>query len=257
LPLKAKEAELNLAKARQQAEAFDSDREYAEHALAVLLGSPPEDRVGPAEEDRAPLPLPLSEEESVRSAVAASKELRRLESALTSKGFEIGAIRAQRLPQVDLVAQYALLGRYNNYAEFFRAFQRHNGQLGVSFRVPLFPHAGIDAKASLAQTEAAQLSVQLRNAKSTIALQTRRLYQLAHQADGASTIAKLDLEVARGQLSLLLARLEEGRASLQQVEEARFIEDQKWIAFLDAHYALERARLNLLSQTGELLALLR
>jgi hypothetical protein len=51
--------------------------------------------------------------------------------------------------------------------------------------------------------------------------------------------------------------MEEGRASLKQVEEARFTENEKWLAFLDAHYGVERARLNLLKQSGDLLAALQ
>ena len=63
--------------------------------------------------------------------------------------------------------------------------------------------------------------------------------------------------MTRDQLSVLLAQMEEGRASLKQVEEARLAEDDKWLAFVESSYAVETARLNLLHQTGELLAALR
>ena len=36
-----------------------------------------------------------------------------------------------RLPRADLVSQYGLFARFNNYDEFFRKFQRNNGQIGV------------------------------------------------------------------------------------------------------------------------------
>jgi len=39
---------------------------------------------------------------------------------------------------------------------------------------------------------------------------------------------------------------------LRQVEEARVLENQKWIAFYDAQYAVEKARWNVLRLTGEL-----
>jgi hypothetical protein len=41
------------------------------------------------------------------------------------------------------------------------------------------------------------------------------------------------------------------------VEEARFNEDEKWIAFYDAQFSSEKARLNVLKHTGELTAVLR
>jgi hypothetical protein len=41
------------------------------------------------------------------------------------------------------------------------------------------------------------------------------------------------------------------------VEEARFIEDEKWIAFYDAQFASERARWSVLRETGDLRAALQ
>ena len=37
-------------------------------------------------------------------------------------------------------------------------------------------------------------------------------------------------------MSVLLAQMEEGRASLRQVEEARLAEDTKWLAFIESNY---------------------
>jgi predicted transcriptional regulator len=54
-----------------------------------------------------------------------------------------------------------------------------------------------------------------------------------------------------------MAQMTEGRAGLRQVEEGRFAENEKWLAYQDAHYQLERARLTLLKQSGDLLAALR
>ena len=67
----------------------------------------------------------------------------------------------------------------------------------------------------------------------------------------------MDLDVSRDQVSVLLAQMEEGRAALRQVEEARTGETDKWIAFYDAASTAEKARLALLRQTGELTAALR
>jgi hypothetical protein len=74
------------------------------------------------------------------------------------------------------------------------------------------------------------------------------------KAETAAEVAGLDLDVAREQLSMNLAQMQEGRALLRQVEEARIVENHKWIAFYDAQYALERARWNVLRLTGEVAA---
>jgi outer membrane protein TolC len=254
LPVEAKRASLNLARARQRMQALEADREYAADLLGALLGFHSGERIRVAVEDRSPAALPQSEEACAEAALAASTEVRRLESAMAAKGFEIRAQKAARLPRIDLVAQYALLGRFNNYEDFFRKFQRHNGQLGVSFQIPLFTGPGVAAQVAQTETEVARLRLELESARSRVAIRARRQYQQVKQAETARDVARLDLDVAREQLSVLLAQMEEGKVSLRQVEEARVAEDDKWLAFLESNYTLEAARLELLGQTGDLVA---
>jgi hypothetical protein len=77
------------------------------------------------------------------------------------------------------------------------------------------------------------------------------------KATSAQNVARLDLDYTRDHVSLLLAQLGEGRATQQQVDNARLTEQEKWIAFYDAQHAVEAARLDVLRQTGTLLAALR
>jgi outer membrane protein len=72
------------------------------------------------------------------------------------------------------------------------------------------------------------------------------------KASMAADVARLDLEVAREQLSVNLAQMQEGRLSLREVEEARIAENGKWIAFYDAQYAMEKAHWGVLRLTGDL-----
>jgi outer membrane protein TolC len=79
-------------------------------------------------------------------------------------------------------------------------------------------------------------------------------FRNVHKSETAAEVARLDLEVAREQLSVYLAQMQEGRATLRQVEEARVAENDKWMAFYDAQYTMERARWSVLRLTGDLLA---
>jgi hypothetical protein len=67
----------------------------------------------------------------------------------------------------------------------------------------------------------------------------------------------LDLDVTREQLTIALAQAGEGRIPLRQVEELRAAESEKFLAYYDAIHAVERARMELLRQTGTLLASVR
>jgi outer membrane protein TolC len=93
--------------------------------------------------------------------------------------------------------------------------------------------------------------------RNRIELETEKNYQDLKKAEGASEVAKLDLDYAREQVSVLLAQLGEGRIPRQRVDDARLNEQEKWIAFYDAQHAREKARLNVLKQTGTLIASLR
>ncbi len=257
LPIEERRAELNLARVRQLLETLTGDQEFAERTLATVLGYGAEDRVRPVEETRALPPLPPSEHSAVDSALRTSKEMRRLESDMQAKGLEIRAHRSERLPRLDLVAQYGLFAKFNHYEDFFRRFQRNNGQLGVSVQMPLFAGPGVGARVAQSELDMVRLRSQLQATRNRIELDVRRSFQLVRQAETARQVSKLDLDLARDQLSVLLARMGEGRASLQQVEQARFAENEKWIAFYDAQAAATRAALDLLRQTGGLLAALQ
>jgi outer membrane protein TolC len=252
LPLAGKQAELSLARSRELAENLSDDEAASETQLAIALGFPAEDRVLPIEEERAAPALPESEEQAIQAALQANQELRQLQSQVASKQLEIRGERAQRLPRVDLVAQYGMLAKFNNYAEFFQKFQRNNGQLGVSFQLPLFS-PGVGAAAAQTEADLAHLKIELANARNRVAADLQQSFRDQRKAASAAEVARLDLDVTRAQLDVDLALLQEGRMTMRQVEEERLAESDKWIAFYDAQYTLEKARWNVLRLTGGLL----
>jgi outer membrane protein TolC len=257
LPIEVKKAELNQARARYRSQVLESNAEAARISLATLLAFAPSDEVRPAPGERTPLAIPESADAAIETALASSKEIRSLESRLLAKQLDVRSEQAERLPRLDLVAQYAMLAKFNNYAKYFNAFQRNNGQLGVSFQIPLFSGPAVSAAVAQAATETAKVRVQLRAAQSRVAADARRAYEDMRQSETGKEISKMELDIARDQVSVLLAQMEEGRASLRQVDEARTAETDKWIAFYDAAANAEKARLAVLRQTGQLLAALR
>jgi outer membrane protein TolC len=252
LPLSEKQAALNVARARQVAESLEEDQATAETALAIALGLGPQDRVRTAEEERPAPPLVKSEEEVIRQSLESNKELRQLESQIAAKGLEMRGARAARLPRADLVAQYAMLARYNNYDEFFRKFQRNNVQIGMAFQLPLLAGPGVGAQMAQARADIDHLRIQLTTTRNRITTDIQQSFREAKKAGTGAEVARLDLDVAREQLSVTLAQMQEGRATLAQVEQARLAENDKWIAFYDAQYGVEKARWNLLRLSGDL-----
>jgi outer membrane protein len=256
IPLDAKKAALDLARAEQRAESLGSDQDTAEASLAVVLGFTADDRVRAAREDRVTAEPPASEQTSIEDAIANSKDLKLLESRIQSKNLELRGYKSARYPTVDLVAQYNLLARYN-FQDFFPQFQRNNGQLGVSITIPLLVGSAPRGSQLQAEADLAKLQAQVNQTRGQIALNTRKDYQQVRKAESARNVARLDLDYTREQLSVLLARHDEGRATLDEVEQARIQENEKWIAYYEAQHNLERIKLNLLRQTGTLVAALQ
>lgn len=254
LPLAQKQAELAIAQTRQVILDLEDRRDAAETSLAVALGFPAEDRVEPAQEQRAAPALPDSVEAAIETALESNKELRQLQSQSASKQLEIRSDKAARWPRVDLLAQYTMLAKFNNYTEFYNKFQRNNGQIGMSFQVPIFAGAGISAEVAQAEVDVNHLKLEMANARNRIAADLQQSFRDVTRSQSAAEVARLDLEVAREQVSVDLAQMQEGRLPMREMEEARVVENAKWIALYDAQYTLEKARWNVLRLTGQFTA---
>ncbi len=256
IPLESKRAALNSARARQRAAELAENTEYSESSLAMVLGFPAGDRVRAAESESASLPLPASEEAAVAEALRHSREIRRLETQLQANVLVERAYESSRYPVIDLVAQYSLLAKHN-YEQFFQKFQRNNTELGVSITIPLLVGAGAKGYLGQASADVAKMQAQLRDGRSRVAVEAAKSYNDVQRAGAASEVARLDLDVAREQVGVLLAQQEEGRAPRSSVDQARMTEQEKWIAYYDAQNVLEKAQLYLLRETGTILAALR
>jgi outer membrane protein TolC len=236
LAVTGQEANVNLLRSRQRLLALESERDYAGHNLAATLGYSAGDVVQPAAEDRAAPKIPETEAAALQTALNASKELKRLDSNFTAKDLEI---------------------KGDKYAQYYNKFKRDNEEIGASVQVPIFTGTGVHALVGQAESDQQHLRAEMQAARNRILLDIHQSYLDIRKADVARELAQADLDLARSQLSIVLAQLNEGRASLRQVEEARFNEGEKWIAFYDAQFASERARWNVLRQTGDLRASLQ
>jgi outer membrane protein len=257
LPIESSRADLKVLQAQQrQAELTDSISD-TQASLAQALGFNPGDRVQPAQEERRATGQVAPEETAIREALDGNREIKRLESNLQAKNLEIKGYKAERLPKVDLVAQYFLLSKFNNYEKFFGAFQRHNVELGASFTIPILVGRSSEAYVSQSQVDIDKIRTQIGQTRSRITADLQRAYRDIRRTETAQKLARADLDLAREQLSLDLTRYDEGQVTMAQVEASRAAEQEKWIAYYDTQHALEVARLNVLRQTGTLVAALR
>jgi len=255
--IESSRADLKVLQAQQrQAELADSIAD-TETSLAQVLGFNPGDRVQPAQEDRRVTGQIDSEEAAIQQALDNSREIKRLESNLQGKNLEIKSYKAERLPKANLIAQYSLLSRFNNYDKFFPRFQRNNFELGVSFEIPILTGRSSAAYVVQAQMDVDKIRVQIGQTRGRITGDLQHAYRDIRRTESAQKLARADLDLAREQLSLDLTRYDEGQVTMAQVEASRAAEQEKWIVYYDTQHALEVARLTVLRQTGTLVATLR
>lgn len=258
IPMEFTRARVETARARTLVQALQARADLLEETLRSDLGLGDAVRITAVETTLAArLALPETEDAAVITAISNSKETKRLQAILQAKRYQAQGEKSAYYPRIDLVAQYAMLGRFNNYEDFFRTFQRHNGQLGMSFQLPIIARSQVSSRVAQVESEIAQTKLQLTAALAGLTLETRRLFREIRQAESARDLARLELDLARESLSVTLARFDEGRIALSEVEQARVTESQKWEAFYDAQTASDKARLALLRQTGALVAALK
>ena len=82
-------------------------------------------------------------------------------------------------------------------------------------------------------------------------------YDGPRNVETGEKVPRLGLEGARTVLPVGLGKLSGGRVTLADLALMRTTENEKWIAFYDVQNSRERARLNVLHQTGSLVSALR
>jgi outer membrane protein TolC len=246
LPIESSKANLKLMQAQQRQIELTDTIADAETSLAQALGFDPGDRVRPAPEERR-----------LTGQIENNRDIRRLESNLQAKNLEVKSYKAERLPKANLIAQYALLSRFNNYDKFFPRFQRNNFELGISFEVPILTGRSATAYVVQAQTDIEKIRTEIGRTRVRITADLQHAYREIHRAETAQRLARADLDLARDQLTLDLTRYDEGQVTMAQVEASRAAEQEKWIVYYDTQHALEVARITILRQTGTLVAALR
>jgi outer membrane protein len=159
--------------------------------------------------------------------------------------------RLSYFPTVDLVGQYLVLSKFNNYEEFYKTFVRNNVSVGVQITIPLFA-ATTAANVRLAKRELDEAQQTVGNKRYQVRMEVQQKAHNLRELDADREVARLDLQLAQENVQLEQAKYDQGRATLQEIEQLRLEESDKWVAFLDADFARQQAQLGLLEATGQL-----
>jgi outer membrane protein TolC len=234
---------LRIAEAQQQ-------RDVLREHLSKLVGLPAQSIV--LESQSIPQLPPISQDDDLPArAVENSPAVRLADQKVSAAEARAKGEHKALLPTVDVASQYAYLARYNNYDVFFRNYLANNFSGGLNIRFPIF-NAVQKAKAEQADADAIIARKEADLTRNQVGEDTLKLQRSLRQLAAARDVAKLEWEVAQGELEAVTARMESGGANTRDQENARLAVDDKQAAYLDAEFGLSRAELQLLRLTGEL-----
>ncbi|HWW19149.1 MAG TPA: TolC family protein [Candidatus Saccharimonadales bacterium] len=202
----------------------------------------PEDLPGIAEQVGANL---------VAMALQGNVALRVAQSDVRAKEFRLIGEKRGYFPTLEFVSIYSLLGKFNNYDQFFKTFERNNFNAGIQVNVPIFS-AQTKANIALAQVNLEVAKAQLANKKTEISAAVRVKTRRLRERDAAKEVARLELQLSQQNVAVFQSQFAEGKVNVREVEKARLEESDKWMAYLDANFQRQQAQLDLLQTAGQL-----
>jgi outer membrane protein TolC len=250
LPVEVTKAQLTKAQVTQRILQLEGREDELEVFLQGQLGLDqeqaievtPEELPGEAEQEGANL---------VGMAMQNNAGLMLAESDVRAKEFRLKGEKRGNLPTIEAVSTYSLLASFNNYSEFYKKFQRNNFNAGVQVQVPLFS-AKTREDIGLAQINLQASQAALASKKTQVSAEVRQRTRHLRERDAAKEVARLELQLAQQDISVLQEQYTEGKVNLRDLERARLNENEKWMAFLDANFQRQQAQLDLLRTAGEL-----
>jgi outer membrane protein TolC len=243
-------AELTAARIEQRILQLEGREDVLESELRRLTGAPAGQRLEVEAEDLPPQPEQPTAE-LVSLAVANSLDLKQAEFERRAREHVLKGERGGFLPTVDFVGQYGIFTKFNNYDQFYSRFERHNVTIGIQARIPIFA-SHTNSAVNLARSELTAAEIETRQRRSVLEADVQRQARKSRELDAEREVARLELKLAQENVRVLQAQFDEGRASLRDLEKARLEESDRWRAYLDAGFARQQARLELLRTTGQI-----
>jgi len=249
LPIENTRSQLTLARIRERIIHLEGRDVILTQQLQNLTGT--SNSSVQVETEQASFAVDQQEADMIAAALKASPFVTEAEKERDARQHLLKGAKGEFWPTVSAVGLYQLLGRYNNYDQFFKNFQRNNVTVGVDAHIPIFSSKTF-ADIKLAKSQLSEAELVLGNKRQEVRADVLQKARNVRELDAAHEVARLDLQLAQESLQILQTKLDEGRATLRDIEQARLEENDKWVAFLDAEFARQQGQLSLLQATGQL-----
>jgi outer membrane protein TolC len=255
LSIEETKAELTLAQIRERLLKLQDRDDSLTQQMHDLTGIP-DDQTIQVETEEPSLGSGLQQAQVADLAVENDRSIQEAEDERAARQHLLRAAHLSYWPTADIVGQYSVLSRINNYDQYYNKFQRNNFNIGIELTIPLFS-AKTSANVALAKSQLDEAELALSNRRQEVRLEARQTSRESQELQASREVARLDLKVAQQNLEIVQAKLDEGKATLRDVEQSRLEESDKWAAFLDADLAWRKSQLKILQATGQLAKVLQ
>jgi outer membrane protein len=251
-PVDVLSAQTAVSSARQQLLIVSEEANIAEAELKEYTGIPSEVAVR-LEEPILPDSAILADAETLyQQTLKISPEIQSAEADIRAKKFHIEAEKGERLPQLSLVGEYAVLSKANNYEDYFNKFERNNYLLGFSIQIPVFDGFRTSSRIAQSRQELSEAEHQASRIRSDLRLAVQRGVSALRIATGAEELTRNELAGIKESTRIEEQLFESGKISQMEFEETRSSLFQKELEHLDAELVLFQRKLELLHLTGNI-----
>jgi outer membrane protein len=253
-PVEVTQAKKAVNSCRQQLLVAQEQARVSESELRELAGLSPSVAIQTSEPliDNPEFDLP--EDVLYQKAIEHTPEILRSELNAKAREFHIEAEKGESMPRMDIIGQYALFSRANNYDDYFNRFTRNNFLLGLSLQVPIFNGYRTRARVAQSRQELSEEQHKLQRMKSDLKMNIQRGQSALRIARGACDLARSDLLAAKEMVLVNEALLESGRISRKELEDLRSQLQQKELVLLETDRILFQRKVEMLRALGSLVS---
>ncbi|HKV47823.1 MAG TPA: TolC family protein [Candidatus Acidoferrales bacterium] len=254
LPIEATRAQLALAEVHERMVRLQGRDEVLSGQIRDLTGLPDTAPLEISDQDQTSFAADIaqqSDNEIVSLALQNDKTIAEAEHDRVAKADLLRGAKLSYFPTVALVGQYSVLSKYNNYDQYYAHFQRNNLNAGIQITIPIFA-ARTSATVAFAKSELAASEATLVTKRQQVRSGVEQQQQNLREIEASRDVANWALKLAQQTLELQQSKLQQGQATLGDVEQAQLDESEKFVEFLDANFAQQKAQISLLQATGQL-----
>ena len=248
--LDRKRAELDSARVDLRIAELETSVDVLRERLGRTIGRSPATLETVSTSIPAAPPMP-TENDLSSTALANSAKVRVADEHVRGARDRARAEHKMNYPSIDFAGQYAEYASFNNYAQYYKQFSRHNYSFGLNLRVPIF-NLSQNARAAAADAEAMHAEADAQAVREQVAADAVRSQHMIRQLEAATKVSRLEFEVAQANIDAVQLDVQNGKANGRDQELAGADVANRQVLFLQSQFEYLRAQLQLLRQTGEL-----